>query len=142
MNRISLPDGAWADLRDPQAVPERLRRPIVRMQTKLAGKQAVMSAIQSTSADALDDPAESERVAASLGDALDLIDELNDLVVVALVGGWSYQSAISVDALLDMPSAAYASLRKACAPHLKDMTPDFSPDGADDAASPIAPSNA
>lgn len=142
MSKIDLPDGGWAELRAPEKVPERLRRPVVRAQTRMAGNSAVMDAVNNASPEAANDPKESSEIMAALGDFMPVMDELNDLIVVALVSEWSLAAPVSMESLLDCDADVYDALRKACAPHMGAMMPDFSVDGVEDKDSPTEPSSA
>ncbi|RCH68720.1 hypothetical protein DT019_08580 [Streptomyces sp. SDr-06] len=80
------------------------------------------------------------RVAAGMGDAFDLLEELNDALVVALVAGWSYGFAVTLDSVQDVPGEDLDALRKECSPYLAKLLPDF--DVSAESDSPIAPSGA
>jgi hypothetical protein len=143
-NRIALPGGAWADLRPAGEITERLRRPIKKLGAKLASYPEFIKAVEDAQAKTADGSemtaAQQLQLAAAMGDAFDVLEELQDRLVVAAVRGWSYGSAITVDALLDLPSAALDALREVAAPYQSALSPDFTPNQAAD--SPIAPSNA
>lgn len=138
MIHLTLPSGSTADLREVADVTERQRRPIKRIQTKLAGLPAFTSAVAEAQAqgDGADlTPEQQLRIAAGMGEAFDLLEELNDSLVVALVAGWSYGFAVNVDAVQDLPGRDLDALRKAVAPYLGQLNPDFEP--SPDAASPF-----
>lgn len=137
MQHLTLPSGATADLRDVADVTERQRRPIKRIQTKLAGLPAFTSAVAEAQAqgDGIDlTPEQQLRIAAGMGEAFDLLEELNDALVVALVAGWSYGFGVTVDAVQDLPGRDLDALRKAVSPYLAQLNPDFEPNP--DPASP------
>jgi hypothetical protein len=69
-----------------------------------------------------------------MGEAFDLLEELNDALVAALVAGWSYGFVVSADAVQDLPGRDLDALRTAVAPFLAQLNPDFEP--SPDAASP------
>lgn len=145
ITRQQLPDGGWADLRAPADVPERLRRPVRALQMRLAKDPAFGQVV----ADAKDkgvaaladiDEAQAVSMVAAIGDdSMSLMDDLNDRVVISRVAGWSYGDTVSVDALLDLPSAVYDRLRELCADGALDG-PDFSP--STEPGSPTVPSTA
>jgi hypothetical protein len=137
MIHLTLPSGATADLREVADVTERQRRPIKRIQTKLAGLPAFTSAVAEAQAQgdgAELSPEQQLRIAAGMGEAFDLLEELNDSLVVALVAGWSYGFAVNVDAVQDLPGRDLDALRKAVSPYLGQLNPDFEP--SPDPASP------
>lgn len=144
ITRHQLPGGAWADLRDPAEVPERLRRPVRRIQMLLAKDPAfsgVVQAAKDKGIQAMEDVTEDQAVAmaADMGeDAIDRMDQLNDLLVISRVAGWSYEAPVSMEALQDLPGAVYDRLRELCADGAMESGPDFSP--STDPESPTAPS--
>lgn len=145
IHRENLPDGGWADLRDQAEVPERFRRPVRALQMKLAKDPAfagVVAEAAKKGAAAVKGMAEAEaaQMATQMGDeSAGLLDELNDRLIVARVVGWSYETPVSLDALLDLPGPAYDRLRQVCAEGALDVT-DFGP--SQDEESPTAPSTA
>lgn len=137
MQHITLPSGATADLRDVADVTERNRRPIKRIQTKLAGLPAFTSAVQEAKeqTDGTElTPDQQLKIAAGMGEAFDLLEELNDALVAALVAGWSFGFGVSADAAQDLPGRDLDALRAAVAPFLAQLNPDFDP--SPDSASP------
>lgn len=143
MQRINLPSGATADLREVADVTERQRRPIKRIQTRLAGLPAFVNAVEEAKhqADGVDlTPDAQLKIAAGMGEAFDLLEDLNDSLVAALVAGWSYGFPVSVDACQDLSGRDLDALREAVAPFLAQLNPDFDPSPAAD--SPIEASGA
>lgn len=142
-NRIPLPGGGWADLRPVGDITERLRRPIKKLGTKLASYPEFIKAVedaQKASSDGTElSAAQQLQLAAAMGDAFDVLEELQDRLVVAAVRGWSFEAEVSVDALLDIPSMALDALREASAPYQGALNPDFGP--TTEPNSPIAPSS-
>jgi hypothetical protein len=137
MQHLTLPSGNTADLREVADVTERQRRPIKRIQTKLAGLPAFVNAVEEAKAqgDGVDlTPDQQLKIAAGMGEAFDLLEELNDALVAALVAGWSYGFVVSADAVQDLPGRDLDALRTAVAPFLAQLNPDFEP--SPDAASP------
>ena len=119
--KVDLPDGAWASLRDPKKVPERLRRPVLAVLMAQGKNSAELPTITP------DTPPE-EVLQALDSSVLDKFSELNDLVVVALVEEWSYtDTPITADSVLDLPGDVYDALREAVAPFVVDLIPDFGP---------------
>jgi hypothetical protein len=147
MTRHQLPEGAWADLRDPAEVPERLRRPVRRLQMLLAADPAfkqVVTTAQTGGVQAMQDIDESSAMdmMAGMGEAaFARMDEMNDHLVISRVAGWSFAADVSLEGLLDLPGGAYDALRALCADGALGMQgPDFSP--SQDPESPTAPSTA
>jgi hypothetical protein len=130
MKRIDLPSGATADIREVADVTERQRRPIKRIQTRLAGLPAFVNAIDEAKAQSEGEELSPEtqlKIAAGMGEAFDLLEELNDSLVAALVAGWSFPFAVSVDAVQDLPGRDLDALRTAVSPYLSQLNPDFDP---------------
>lgn len=146
MQRKHLKSGAWADLREPADVPERLRRPVRRIQMLLAQNPAFADVVKDATAKgvaAVRDIAENQaaQMVTKMGEtAFDLMDQLNDRAVLARVAGWSFGPEVTLDALLDLPAADYDELRELCAEGALETGPDFSP--SQDEASPTGPSTA
>lgn len=145
MIHVTLPSGATADLRSVADVTERQRRPIKRIQAQLAARPAFAAAVKEAQAAAKASGAELSpeaemRIAAGMGDAFDLLEELNDSLVTAMVAGWSYGFPVTMDAVQDVPGSDLDALRKECAPYLPQLLPDFEVSTEPD--SPIAPSGA
>lgn len=140
-NRIPLP-GGWADLRPTCDITERMRRPIKRLSARLTSYPAFLEAIQEAQAkgDGANLSAEDQlKVAATMGDAFDVLEELQDQLVIAAVRGWSWDFPVTVEAVLDLPTPALDALRKAVAPYQGALNPDFEPNP--DPASPTGPSS-
>jgi hypothetical protein len=125
VTRVELPDGQWADLYDPIKVPERKRRPVVKALVSFL-KDRQQHAVPNISAEDLSDEDKAAALAAQIDPGLLIAaDDLNDAVVSALVFAWSFELAVSADALLDLPADAYKTLSEACAPHLSALMPNF-----------------
>lgn len=138
---IALPSGASAELRDVQDVTERMRRPIRKVQTQLAGNAKFIDALGDAEKfkDGTEiDEATQRAIAEGMGEAFDPLELLNDLLVVAAVVSWSYAFPVTVDNVQDVPGRDLDALRKVASPYLKNMLPDFEPNP--DADSPTAPS--
>lgn len=143
MMRIDLPSGATADIREVADVTERQRRPIKRIQTHLAGLPGFVNAVEEAKAqgdgEALS-PEAQLKIASGMGEAFDLLEELNDALVAALVAGWSYAFPVSADACQDLSGRDLDALRAAVSPFLAQLNPDFDPSPEQD--SPIEASGA
>jgi hypothetical protein len=97
----------WIQLRDPELVPERLRRPVFEKSV-----QGVAFA-------------ESDEVNA---DSISFFSEFNDLLAIAMISEWSFAAPITLDGLLDLPIKAYDDVRNAVAPFIEKLIPDFGVD--------------
>jgi hypothetical protein len=141
-NRIPLP-GGWADLRPVCDITERMRRPIKRLSARLTSYPAFMEAVREAEASgggANMTPEEQLKVAATMGDAFDVLEELQDQLVITAVRGWSWDFPVTADAVLDLPTPALDALREAVSPYRNALNPNFAPDP--DPASPTEPSSA
>lgn len=103
--------GGWVVLRNPELVPERLRRPL--FGSTVQGQKF----------------ADAEEVTA---EALDFLSDFNDNLAIAMIESWSFGDAITKDALLDLAGRTYDDIRKLVAPFVSKLVPDFSLEGADD----------
>ncbi|MFI0894894.1 hypothetical protein [Streptomyces sp. NPDC020983] len=139
-HRVELP-GGWADLRPVSDITERMRRPIKRLSTRLTSYPSFMEAVQQGEAAGGELSSEQQlAIAASMGDAFDVLEELQDALVVAVTRGWSWEHPVSADGVLDLPTPALDALRQAVAPWQQAMNPNFEP--TPDAGSPTGPSSA
>jgi len=134
--RIELPNGAWANLRTPSAVPERLRRPVTKAMFAIASGSAGKALVEVQQD--LSDQEKAAQVAQSLNpDTLDMYSNLNDLLIVARVSEWSFELPITIDGVLDLPSNAYEILQEVTAKDITEMMPNFTT--SDNKDSPIKP---
>lgn len=142
-NRITLPDG-WADLRPVADITERMRRPIKRASTKLTSFPSFMAAVsegqKATEGGQEMTMDQQMAIAASMGEAFDVLEEVQDLLVVAAVRGWSWDFPVTLDNVLDLPTPALDELRRAVAPYQGALSPKFEP--TPDPESPTEPSSA
>ncbi|MFF1702609.1 hypothetical protein [Streptomyces sp. NPDC058252] len=146
ITRHQLPGDGWADLRDTAEVPERLRRPVRALQMRLAQNPAFASVVSDAKKNGVKamgdiDEAQAVEMATVMGeDAIALMDDLNDRLVLSRVAGWSYGGEVTLDALQDLPGSVYDRLKELCAEGALESGPDFSP--STDPASPTEPSTA
>jgi hypothetical protein len=134
----------YVDLRDPLEIPERLRRPVRKLQLLLANDGAFSEVVSDAVAKgvaSVDDftPEQTARMVSQMGGAADLLDELNDRMVLERVMGWSFDQPVTMDGLQELPGPVYDELRELCSTNA-DAGPDFSP--TPDPASPTVPSSA
>ena len=127
--KIELGNGGWAILRDPAAVPVRLRRPVEKMLMAVGRGQAkaALEAKQEAIANAkTGDTIDPSAVAANMDSTvIDQFYELNDLLIVARVESWSLDLPISVDSLGDLTQEDYELLQKIAAQNVTTMVPNF-----------------
>ena len=102
----------WIELRDPELVPERLRRPVVAQSVKAA---------QFSDIDLESDDVDIEEATR----ALDFFSDLNDHLAMALIEAWSFAEPITIDGLLNLGGKTYDSIRKEVAPFVAKLMPDF-----------------
>ena len=115
MTRLDLPAGAWAELRDPEAVTERQRKPFIGALGRAAKAEG------------------------SEDGGLSAMIEVQDSLVMAMVVAWSFESPVVADSLLDLPHKTVSVLRTACMKYQSELLPDFGVDP--DPASPTEPSS-
>lgn len=137
-NRVSLPNGAWADFRPVSDITERMRRPIKKLSTQLTSHPDFVEAVSSAQGTELTQ-AEQLKIAGAMGDAFDILEELQDRLVCAAVRGWSFPQEVTPDGLLDLPSAVLDALRENASPYMSALNPSFEPTVEE---SPTVPSNA
>lgn len=146
MEHVTLKAGGTVDLRAVADIPERLRRPIRRIQMKLAADPAFAGVVKDAQKSGISEAKDivegqaMEMVAAMGDEAFELMDDLNDRAVMARVMGWSFGSEVTLEALQDLPGSVYDELRELCAAGLLDAGVDFSP--SQDENSPTDPSTA
>lgn len=131
LTRINLPDGEYADIRDPKKVPERLRRPVrqaaITLQQSMPEDQR--RATLKVAAKALDTADPNPAFGAPPIDALveeeaEKADELylpgteqqanvdayNEALILSVTVAWSFGDTINVEAVRDLPGDAYDEL--------------------------------
>lgn len=96
----------WIELRDPDLVPERLRRPV--FEKSVAGRNLVQE----------DDANVDER-------AISFFSDFNDLLAICMIKEWSFEQPISAEGLLDLSGKTYDDIRKTVAPYITKLIPDF-----------------
>ncbi len=150
-NRIPLPGGHWADLRPVQDITERRRRPIKKMSASLLANEGFAQVVREVRASGKDPEtlpeAEKVDIAARMGSvAFDELEDVQDLLVVAAVRGWSFTGEdgqvlpVTVEGILDVPGGALDALRNAVRPYQNALRGEVAePDP--DPASPTAPSS-
>jgi hypothetical protein len=127
MQTVTLPSGKRAHLRAVSEVTERQRRPLVKIRTKLAQNQAFAQAVIKAENSKKLTKAEEAEISESLGDVLELVEEMGDRIVIAAVESWDYGFEVSYDNLLDITAQDLDKLREVAAPYMQELMPDFSP---------------
>jgi hypothetical protein len=95
----------WIELREPKLVPERLRRPI--FEKSVSGQSFVQEGND------LDE------------NQMKFFSDFNDLLAIAMISSWSFEGAISIEGLMDLPSKTYDDIRKVVTPFISELMPDF-----------------
>lgn len=101
----------WIELREPNLVPERLRRPV--FEKSVSGQSLIEEGKD------LDEQ------------AMKFFSEFNDLLAIALISAWSFDGAVSLEGLMDLPSKTYDDIRKVVTPFVAELIPDFGVDPDD-----------
>lgn len=136
--KIALPSGGWAILRDPAAVPVKLRRPVEKALLALGQSQAKNALTNSAD---LSDTQKAAEVAASINpQILDQFNELNDLLILARIESWSFDFPISKESLGEFAQADFEMLQEISAKDVTSMMPKFGI--SNDPESPPNPSGA
>lgn len=115
--KIPLPDGAWARLRDPKKVPERLRRPLLELQRKslvALGPEFAAAQDKGKELSAADNYLVLKGLVDSGRSAIG--EEIEDQLIATLVYDWSFDFKADVEGVLELPGDARAELAKACKP--------------------------
>jgi hypothetical protein len=135
--RIELSNSGWAELRDPAAVPVRLRRPVEKMLFDISQSNGT-EALANAAGD--QEQAAAELVANIDGELFSKFNDLNDLLILARVAAWSFDSPITLDSVLDLPASDYYLLQEVAAKDITEMMPNFVQNT--NPSSPTLPSNA
>ena len=121
--KITLPDGGWASLRDPKKVPERLRRPLVTLQRRMLGTDMAKAFEGVDDVKSLDESKALDLLRPIIAsEDYGMLDDINDLLIVALVEEWSFDLPITVEGSLDLPGDARDALIAACQPLVGPLT--------------------
>ena len=133
-DKVEFP-GGWAKLRDPEDVTERQRRPLAKVRRALLASDVGDVLVERA---ALGEKADDKEIAKLFKPVLnreewDLLSDSSDLLIVALVEEWSFDTPVTVDEVKNLPGRAYKALRKACDPLLDAVLGD---DGDDEVGDP------
>lgn len=134
MGRVVLPSGGWAELRGPEALTERQRRPL-----KLAVTRNIQAAQRNGfTFDPTKTEAENNIDAVRFQDA-EMAVEAESAAIVAFVAAWSFGPEPTADSVLDLAGGDYDALVKVTLPLVGKAFLGTKP--TPDPASPIEPSN-
>ena len=129
---FELPDGAWAELRDPRKTPERLRRPVRQAATAMqrfvtptpdvivsaepteVAESDVQSAFGAPPIEALVGGStvvadEDEKLEFPSDEELAAVDRYNDVIILAVVTAWSFGD-VTLSVVTELPGDAYDAL--------------------------------
>lgn len=122
-DKISLPSGGWATLRDPEDVTEEQRRPWARLQERLVASGVVDVIEQRREQEKEQGRDLTEKELRALmrpvvgTDDWGLLEQATDALIVALINEWSYtDQAVTVENLRRIPGRDYRKLKAACEP--------------------------
>jgi len=141
VKKIDLPgEDNWAKLRDPEEVPEKLRRPLLALQRRslvALGEELVsIEGRQPTAAEAW----RSLKARVDSGE-LELEEQIEDRIVVAFVADWSYELPVTPESVGELPAGVVKALRKACEPLIGPLLGETTDDDVLDPQSPTVPAN-
>lgn len=105
--------GGWVDFREPEDVPERLRRRV----TTLASRAAKIA-----------NKFEAETPTEVEENELEFLLEFNDAVSICLVMGWSFDAPVNVEGLLELPASAYDHIVRHGQANVGRLLPNFQVD--------------
>lgn len=140
-HRLELPDDNWADIRDPKKVPWGARKPYKRAMVALAEYRNERLEANPELAAKAEGPCEacggsgevdgakcqgcggSGKNSAALvsGEALELVDVMQEAAVVALVSDWSYDLPVNAESIQEIPGDAVELLVEHCEPLAGDL---------------------
>lgn len=113
MHRLTV-HGGWVEFREPEEVPERLRRRVVML---APGASKVVRVEDDAS------------VVGELDqDGMDFLFEFNDAVALCLVSQWSWPHKVSREGLQELPGNVYDEIIRYSSPMVPRLMPNFSVD--------------
>lgn len=120
MKRVTVV-GGWVDYREPEDVPERLRRRVTTMAGRVGGIASKLVGIQG-------DAAELASVEVSEDDMRFMLD-FNDAVALCLVMSWAWSDIpVTADGLLDLPAVVYDEIINYSQGQVSRLLPNFAVD--------------
>lgn len=105
-------NGGWVDFREPEDVPERLRRRV----TTMSGRAAQIAG-----------RLEGEATQVEQAD-LEFLLEFNDAISICLVMGWSYDTPVDIGGLLELPAHTYDFIVRHGQANIARLLPNFQVD--------------
>lgn len=109
MRRIDLPDGQWADIRDPEEITVRGRRPVLAVTMALQDVWPALAAAQ-----AANEPLEALGLSE---EQYETVMRLGEVSIVAVLAAWSLPDPLpTVETVGDLPVTLYDALAEASAP--------------------------
>lgn len=111
--------GGWVELREPEEVPERLRRPIVSITMAGIPLQAKLDAL-------IENPEQAE--AGDLQTFMQFSTEFGDKAALAFIKEWSFPDPITSESIQDLPSKVFDEIQAAISPLANRLLPNFGVD--------------
>lgn len=105
-------NGGWIDFREPEDVPERLRRRV----TTMSGRAAKIANNLEGETDYVDT------------EDLQFLLEFNDAISICLVMGWSWDVPVDVTGLLELPASVYDFIVRHGQSNVSRLLPNFQVD--------------
>lgn len=110
-------NGGWVDFREPEDVPERLRRKVTTMSAR-----AIRIAGKFKTADEAPDEIEAGE------EELSFLLDFNDAVAICLVMGWSWDAPVTIEGLMELPAHAYDHIVRHGQANMARLLPNFTVD--------------
>lgn len=111
--------GGWVELREPEEVPEKLRRPIINVTMMGIPLRNDFDTITTDP-----DNADPEKLAAFLRFSA----EFGDLAAMAFLREWSFPEPITSDNVQNLPGKVFDEIQSAIAPLVQRLLPNFGVD--------------
>jgi len=140
-DKVDLGNGSWAKLRDPQDVTDKQRRPLAKLQRLLAASNLGEALTQRAQMgeEVTDKDLQDLLKPVLADDEWELLESTSDLLIVALVEEWSFDTPIIVESVQNLPGRVSKALRAACDPLLTDVLGIESEEDVLDPESPTPP---
>lgn len=113
--------GGWVELREPEDVPQRLRRKVISAIGSIAADSSTVAALQASATP-------EEMVASVGGNSFDTFLGLQDVAILALVSAWSFGPQVDAATFDEIGGRAVDDMATLCMPLLDRMMPTFAPD--------------
>lgn len=110
MQRITV-QGGWVEFREPEDVPERLRRKVITMAPSASRVVSVK---------------DGEPVVEDLDqNGMDFLFGFNDAIALCLITAWAWPQPVSLEGLQDLPGNVYDEIIRYCQPLVARLMPNF-----------------